>query len=85
MGDIVKLKGETSVHGSEAVVKVVAWLRDQADALENGEARPAHKAVLTVFEDCSGQIRTHTAFCNASTVELVGIMYLALNDAAGAD
>lgn len=83
--NVVKLKGETPVQGAEAVASVVAWLRAQADALESGDARPAHKAVLTVFEDCSGEIRTLTAFCNTSAIERIGIMYMALNDTANVE
>jgi hypothetical protein len=85
MGEVVKLGRDTEVQGAEATAKVITWLRSQADAMESGQARPVHKAVLTVFEDCSGQVRTHTAFCNASSIERAGIMYLALNDTAGAD
>jgi len=85
MDNVVKLKGDPTAYGSEAVAKVVAWLREQADELESGESRPAHKAVLMVFEDCSGTIRTQTVFCNASAIERIGIMYMALNDTANAD
>ena len=84
-GNVVKFKGEIPAYGTEAVTKIVAWLREQADAIENGDERPAHKAVLTLFEDCSGQIRTNTVFCNVSLVERVGITFLALNDMASED
>jgi hypothetical protein len=82
MGEVVSIKGETDIQGAKATAAVVAWLREQANGLESGEVRPAHKAVLTVFEDCSGTIRTHTVFCNTSAVERIGIMYMALNDTA---
>ncbi len=85
MGEVVSIKGETDVQGAEATAAIVAWLRDQANALESGEARPAHKAVLVVLEDCSGTIRIGPAFCNASAAERVGIMYMALHDIASAD
>lgn len=86
MGDnVVSLKGKTTAHGPDAVAQVVAWLREQADEIEKGEARPVHKAILTVFEDCGDKVRTHTVFCNVSSVERVGIMFLALNDTANTD
>lgn len=85
MGEVVSIKGETDVQGAEATAAIVAWLRDQANALESGESRPAHKAVLTVFEDCIGTVRTQTAFCNTSAIERLGIMYAALNDTANVD
>ena len=86
MGKVVSIiKGEMNLQGAEATAAVVAWLREQADRLENGESRPAHKAVLTVFEDCSGTVRTCTVFCNTSAIERIGIMYAALNDTANTD
>ena len=78
--NVIKLKGEMPASGSEAVAKVVAWLREQADAIESGESRPAHKAVLMTFEDCGGEARTSAAYCNASVIERIGMAYMALND-----
>ena len=86
MGDVVNLKGLAAVDDvAEATAKIIAWLRELADELESGEARPAHKAVFTVFEDCGDSIRVHSAFCNARFIERVGIMYAALNDVTNAD
>lgn len=80
MGEVVKLGMDVEVRGSEAAAKVVAWLREQADAIESGESWPAHKAVLTVLGDCNGQFRTRVIFCNAATIERAGILALALHD-----
>ena len=86
MSNVVNLKGEITVEdATEATTKIVAWLREQANALESGESRPTHKAVLTVFEDCGDQIRINSSFCNARFIERVGIMYAALNDLVNAD
>jgi hypothetical protein len=86
MGEVVSIKGEkTDLQGTEATAAIVAWLRDQANILESGEARPAHKAILVVLEDCSGEIRIGPAFCNTSAAERVGILYMALHDIASAD
>jgi hypothetical protein len=82
MGDVLKLKGsDAPAQNTEAVAKVVAFLREQADAIESGDARPAHKAVLTIYEDTDGvKFRTQTAFCNASSIERAGLMAVALHD-----
>lgn len=85
MGDVTKLRGESPLYGMEATTRVVAWLREQADFLERGEARPAHKAVLTMYEDTGGKIRTVTVFCNTSSIERAGIMSMALHDTLESD
>lgn len=87
MGEVLSLRsgGDAIESTAEATAKIVAWLREQANELESGEARPVHKAVLTVFEDCGDQIRVNSTFCNARFVERVGIMYTALNDVANSD
>lgn len=81
MDNVVKLKGEPAVQGGEATTKVVAFLREMADDLESGKARPVHKAILTVYEDNGDQVRVKSAFCNTRFVEAVGILATALNDA----
>lgn len=80
MGEVIKLGQDIEVRGSEATAKIVAWLREQADALESGKDWPAQKAVLTVLQDCDGQFRTRVVFCNAKTIERAGILSLALHD-----
>ena len=85
MDNVVSLRGENPVQGAEAVAHVVKWLREQADRLESGEAQPAHKALLLLYEDRGGQFRVLTAYCNATTVERVGMLGLSLHDTASVD
>ena len=80
MGEVLKIKGTAEARGVDAVTQVVAWLREQADAIERGEVRPVHKAVLTVYEDRSEQFRIGVAFCNVSGLERIGLMHAALSD-----
>lgn len=80
MGQVIKLGQDVEVRGTEATAKIVAWLREQADAIENGKEWPVQKAVLTVLQDCGGQFRTRVIFCNAKTIERAGILSLALHD-----
>lgn len=86
MGEVVKLsEREEPVEGAEATAKIVQFLREHADMLESGELRPVHKAVLTVYESIGDQFRIQSAFCNATTLERVGIVTMALQDIMDAD
>ncbi len=80
MGEVLKIKGVAEIKGSDATAQIVAWLREQADAIEKGKVRPVHKAVLTVYEDRNEQFRINSAFCNVSGLERIGLMHAALTD-----
>lgn len=83
--NILKLSPDGPVSGPQATAEVVAWLRDTADELERGETWPAQKAVLTIYQDIGQQFRTSTSFCNATPLERIAIMHLALHDATFCD
>ncbi len=85
MSNVIKLGKDEPVRGAEAVAHIVKWLREQADRLENGEARPAYKAVLLLYEDRGEQFRVSTAYCNATTIERAGMLSLSLHDTASVD
>lgn len=85
MGEVVSIKGEADIQGAEATAAVVAWLRGYADRLENGEARPADKAILLMYENIGEQFRVSTAYCNATTIERAGMLSLSLHDTANVD
>lgn len=84
MSNVVKFAQNSNVRGPEATAAVVAFLRKQADEIESGESASVHKAVLVVYEDLGNQFRTLTAFCNITTLERVGLLSLALQDASEA-
>ena len=58
---------------------------DTPTGLESGEARPVDKAVLLVYENIGEQFRVSTAYCNATTIERVGMLSLSLHDTADLD
>ena len=81
-----ELKGDANpIQGLEAVSDVVKFLREYADKLEKGEMRPAHKAVLILYEDCNEQFRISTAYCNATTIERAGMISVSLHDTVDLD
>lgn len=83
MSNVVKLKGGIeTISGPDATVSVVTWLRNQADALEKGEARPAQKAILVTYESLGEQYLVSSAFCNATSIERAGMLTMALHDVA---
>lgn len=83
--NVVKLRGEAAVQGADATAKVIAWLRERANMLESGEARPAHKAVLVLHESTGDKFSTLTAYCNATSIERIGMLSLSLHDLASID
>jgi hypothetical protein len=85
MGEVVGIKGETELQKPDMVADVIAFLRKHADQLEKGSERPAHKAVLILYEDLGDKTRLVSAFCNTTVTERVGIMFMALNDMANTD
>lgn len=80
--NVIKLKGELSVHGDEATAKIVAWLRNEADSIERGDVLPVHKAVLVVHTEADGKVNTKVSYSNANILERTGMLTLALHDVA---
>lgn len=82
MGKVVGIKGKTESQKPDVVADVIAFLRKHADELEKGSERPAHKAVLILYEDLGDKTRLASTFCNTTVTERVGMMYMALQDTA---
>lgn len=77
MGKVVSLNKDAELRGSEATTSVVTWLRNQADALEKGEVRPAQKAILVTYESLGEQYLVSSAYCNATSIERAGMLSMA--------
>ncbi len=79
MDNVVKLKDGNPIDKPDEVSDIIAWLREYADRLEKGEVRPAHKAVLIIYEKLAEKFRISTAYCNAEAVERAGMISLSLH------
>lgn len=85
MSNVVNLNKGEPVRGPEATSEIIKWLREYADKLEKGDARPACKAVLLLYEDRGEQFRVATAYYNATTLERAGMLSLSLRDTVDVD
>jgi len=82
---LVPASGTATAEGAAASALVVDFLREWADAIENGNER-AHKAVLVMYENCGGgPFRIASRGCNVSAIERAGIMAMAQDDFCTAD
>lgn len=91
MGEVIHLvqSEDTPVSGREATAKVVAWLREQADLIENADSNrdapygDTEKAVLILYASATeaSQFWIGSRYVNTNgVIERVGIVKLALAD-----
>lgn len=78
---VTRLVSSTPVRGTEAQAKVVAFLRSQADAIEKGEEPGTQKAIVILYKDVGEQFAVRSRFCNVTSIERTGMLYMAAHDA----
>ena len=81
---LASVNNTVETTGRAAVESVVAFLRQWADKIEDGDELVT-RAVLIMAEDRDGSFRLTTRRCNIDFVTQVGLMCLANHDLASKD